>query len=304
MLDRRTFLKLLAGTTAGYILRPESINSKPVADTEQITFSVVRADRPAEAVEKAVELLGGMESFVSTGDVVFVKPNMSWDRVPKLAATTNPEVVNKIVKMIFDSGARKVIVADNTCADARRCYKHSGVPEAAREAGAEVPFMEERKFVKTELNGEVLKEWAVYRDVLEADKTINVPIAKHHGLSGVTLSMKNLMGLIGGRRNLLHQKLSESIVDLANFFRPQLTILDAVRILTDHGPQGGSLSDVKKLDLIAASTDMVRIDAFGISLFDKFKDHTTDWFPHLEIASQRGLGRIDYLQKGFKKLEI
>jgi uncharacterized protein (DUF362 family) len=305
MLDRRTFLKIIAGTSVGYLLRPSGLKSWSSPEDEKITFAVVKSADPAIAVRKAVGLLGGINSFISKGDRVFIKPNMSWDRVPEQAATTNPTVVRAAVKLAFQAGAKKVIVADNTCNDARRTYKHSGIRAAASEAGAEVPFMEERKFVKTTMNGEAIKEWEVYKEVLEADKIINIPIAKHHGLSGVTLSMKNLMGLIGGRRNLLHQKLSQSIVDLASFFRPQLTILDAIRVLTDHGPQGGSISDIKKMDLVAASTDMVRIDSFGISLFgDKYSNSTIDWFPHLKMASERGLGRINYSQKGFKKLEI
>lgn len=305
MLDRRTFLKIIAGSTVGYFLRPSELKSWPSPETEKITFSVVKSADPAKAVRRAVGLLGGMNSFISKNDIVFIKPNISWDRLPEQAATTNPTVVQEAVKLVFQAGAKKVIVADNTCNDARRTYKHSGIRAAASEVGAEVPFMEERKLVKTAINGEVIKEWEIYREVLEADKIINIPIAKHHGLSGVTLSMKNLMGLIGGRRNLLHQKLSQSIVDLASFFRPQLTILDAIRVLTDHGPQGGSVSDIEKMDLVAASIDMVRIDAFGISLFgEKYRNHSRDWFPHLKMASERGLGRINYSQNGFKKLEI
>jgi uncharacterized protein (DUF362 family) len=135
---------------------------------------------------------------------------------------------------------------------------------------------------------------------LEADKMINVPIAKHHGLGGVTLSMKNLMGVTGGARNLMHQRLSESVVDLTAFFKPQLTVLDAVRILTANGPQGGSMKDVARLDTVAASADPVRIDAFGVTLFGK---KPAD-FEMISMGERRGLGTGDFRGAGFVEVDI
>jgi uncharacterized protein (DUF362 family) len=305
MLNRRTFLRILAGGAAASMLPIDRLRAFPLPVEEPCTFSVVKGPDPAVAVRKAVELVGGMSSFVSTGDIVFVKPNISWDRSPVQAATTNPAVVETVVTMVLEAGAKKVIVADNTCNEARRCYTNSGIKKAAENAGAEVPFMEKRKFVKTDLGGEVIKKWDVYREVLEADKIINVPIAKHHGLSKVTLSMKNLMGLVGGNRSMMHQKLAETVVDLAAFFKPHLTILDAVRILTANGPQGGTLKDVRQLDTVAASTDLVRIDAFGITLFgDALPSNDLASFTHVKIAEERGLGTAAFSGAGFREVML
>ncbi|MBN2183874.1 MAG: DUF362 domain-containing protein [Candidatus Krumholzibacteriota bacterium] len=304
MADRRTFLKTLAGGAA-FLLTPAGKLSSYTSVTGKNTFAVVKGRDTAAAVRKAVELLGGMGSFVEKGETVFIKPNISWDRNPEQAATTNPLVVETVVKMVLEAGAKKVIVADNTCNDARRSYKRSGIQKAAQTAGADVPFMEKRKFEKMNLDGDVLKDWEIYTEAVEADKIINIPVAKHHGLSGVTLSMKNLMGLIGGRRDLLHQKLSGSIVDLASFFKPELTILDAVRILKANGPQGSTLNDVERRDTIAASTDLVKIDAFGIDLFgDIFKEQGLSGFPHLQLAEKRGLGSSDYRASGYVEIDL
>jgi uncharacterized protein (DUF362 family) len=236
-----------------------------------------------------------MSSFVSKGDVVIVKPNIGWDRTPEQAANTNPLVVAALVTLAFEAGAKKVKVFDNTCNTARRCYKKSGIEDAAREAGADVFFVEERKFKKTNLGGEVLKEWPVYREALEADKIINAPVAKHHTLARLTLAMKNLMGLIGGSRNLLHQKMDTNIVDLAAYFKPSLTVLDATRILTANGPQGGNLKDVKTLNTVAASTDQVAIDSYGATLFDMAGDE----LGYVREAHERGLG-----EKDLEKLDV
>jgi len=300
MLDRRTFLQLLAGGAAGCLFPFDKVAALPLGAVEAASLAVVKGPDPAAITRKAVELLGGMQAFVSKGDVVFVKPNISWDRVPEQAATTNPAVVETVVRMALEAGAKKVLVADNTCNDARRCYKRSGIAEAAERAGADVSFMEERKFRKVDLGGAVLKDWDVYTDVLEADKIINIPIAKHHGLSGVTLSMKNLMGLIGGARNRLHQKMAESVVDLTAYFKPTLHILDANRILTARGPASGTTKDIEILNTVAASADPVRIDAFGVTLFGKDPAE----FEHVRLGEERGLGTSDVRGAGFTEVSL
>ena len=300
MLNRRTFLQILGGSAAAGLVPFDTLRALTQAEAQAVSLSVVKGTDIAATTRKAVELLGGMSAFVSTGDVVFVKPNISWDRVPEQAATTNPLVVSTVIELVKEAGAKRIIVADNTCNDARRCYKRSGIQDAAKAAGADVDFMEDRKFKKVNLAGEVLKEWEVYTDVIEADKIINIPIAKHHGLSGVTLSMKNLMGLIGGARNRLHQKMAESVVDLAAYFKPTLNILDANRILTARGPASGTTKDVKVLNTVAASADTVAIDAFGITLFGTNPSE----FEHVRIGEERGLGSADLSKIAIKEVSL
>jgi uncharacterized protein (DUF362 family) len=252
-------------------------------------MSVVEGEDTAAITRAAVDSVGGMARFVSRGDVVIVKPNIGWDRTPEQAANTNPVVVSTLVTMAFAAGANKVKVFDNTCNTERRCYERSGIERAAREAGADVFYTEERNFKKVDLDGENLKEWPVYKDALEADKIINVPVAKHHTLARLTLSMKNFMGLIGGRRNLLHQRLDVNVVDLTAFFKPTLTVLDAVRILTGNGPQGGNLKDVETRNTVAASADPVAIDAFGATLFGLAGED----LGCVKKGYERGLGEMD-----------
>jgi uncharacterized protein (DUF362 family) len=305
MTTRRDFLKILAAGAAGYMLPGAGARSLAFPPPETAVFGVAKGTDPAAIARKAVEMIGGMEAFVSEGDSVFVKPNISWDKNPEQAATTNPEVVRAVVEMAFEAGAKKVTVADNACNDARRTYKRSGIKEAAEAAGADVPYMEKRKFARVNLGGSVIKDWEIYRGAIEADRIINLPIAKHHGLSDVTLSMKNLMGLIGGRRDLLHQNLPESVVDLTAFFKPSLTILDAVRLLKANGPQGSTLDDVVEMNTVAASTDPVRIDAYGISLFgDAIFSNDPAAFPHINEAVKRGLGTPDYSGSGYMETNL
>lgn len=302
---RREFLRLAAAGAAGYLIAPRELGAFMQEDLSPATFGVARGSDPAAAARAAVDLVGGMGRFVPKGSTVFVKPNISWDKRPEQAATTNPLVVETVVRMVREAGAKKVIVADNACNDARRSYVRSGIKEAAERAGADVPFMEQRRFVRMNLGGEVIEDWDVYRDAVEADVIINLPIAKHHGLSEVTLAMKNMMGLIGGRRDLLHQNLPDSVVDLTAFFKPSLTILDAVRVLKANGPQGSTLKDVLEVNTVAASADPVAIDAFGVTLFgDALPSADYKAFPHIVEGASRGLGTPEYKGDGYREVNL
>jgi uncharacterized protein (DUF362 family) len=298
-MDRRSFLKSLSvGLIGSRFVDPAGLFA--AEDKRSSVLSVVGGDDPAAITESAVRAVGGMSKFVSKGDVVVVKPNMGWDRTPEQAANTNPIVMATLVTMAYSAGAKKVKVFDNTCNTERRCYERSGIADAAREAGADVFFVEERRYKKVDLRGEMLKEWPVSRDALEADKIINVPIAKHHSLAKLTLSMKNFMGLIGGRRNLLHQKIDVNIVDLTAFFKPTLTVLDGYRILTANGPQGGNLKDVESPHIVAASTDPVAIDSFGATLFGM----TGSDLGFVREAYERGLGEMDLAKVNILKKNL
>ena len=244
-------------------------------------------DDPAQLVRRAFEELGGIRRFVSRADVVVVKPNIGWDRTPEQAANTNPSLVAEVVRQCWDAGAKKVIVADVSCNDARRCFQRSGIAEAARRAGAEVILPEPERFKDVDLQGEVLQNWPVFEPFLAADKIINIPIAKHHSLTGTTLGMKNWYGILGGPRHQLHQRIHESLVDLADFIRPTLTIIDAYRVLMRNGPTGGSLEDVVLKRTVLAGTDPVALDAYAAKAYWNLDLNS---LPYLRLAAERGLG--------------
>jgi uncharacterized protein (DUF362 family) len=297
-LTRREMLKLfLAG--AGAALCPWPWRSVVSATTPSHPDVVIsKGTSPAHITEGALQALGGMGRFVSRGDVVLVKPNIGWDRTPEQAANTNPEVVATLVRLCLKAGAKEVKVFDHTCEDPRRCYVRSGIMEAAKGAGATVKYIDEKRFRKMEIKGEKLKSWEVYQEAMEVDKVINCPILKHHSSALLTMGMKNFMGLVGGERGRLHWHLNQNIVDLAAFFKPTLVVLDAIRILTANGPQGGSLKYVKQLNTVAAGVDQVAIDAVGAKLFGlvpgtKLFGLRPEEMDHLHIATQRGLGRMD-----------
>jgi len=300
-MDRRTFMKLAALTGAGLSM-PQGLHrvAEAVESSTRPDLVVVHGASPEKIVKAALDALGGIKKFISRGDIVVIKPNIGWDRTPEQAGNTNPEVVAAVVKLCFEAGARKVKVFDRPVNDPRRCYVQSGIAPAVSALGAEADYVDDRKFKDMAINGQALKSWPLYTDIFEADKVINIPIAKHHGLAKLTMSMKNWMGVMGGSRRQIHQKLDESLVDLSLKIKPTLTILDAVRILTANGPQGGSLADVKKLDTIIVGVDQVAIDSYGATLFGmKGSD-----LGYVTLGHKMGLGQMDLSKLHIKKLQV
>jgi uncharacterized protein (DUF362 family) len=271
--------------------RDHRVSSSTGTDPQLPHLTVVQGGEPRELVQRALQDLGGIRRFISRQDVVVLKPNIAWDRTPEQAANTNPEVVAEVVRQCWQAGAKRVIVTDVSCNEARRCFQRSGIQAAARAEGAEVLLPDPELYREVDLGGVVLKSWPVFTPFLEADKIINLPIAKHHGLVGVTLGMKNWYGILGGQRNRLHQQIHQSLADLANFMLPTVTLLDGYRILLRNGPTGGNLEDVAIKKTMVAGTDPVALDAY---VAKAWWDLDAEHLPYLQMAAARGLGTVDF----------
>jgi uncharacterized protein (DUF362 family) len=226
----------------------------------------------AHLVGDAVQALGGIKKFINPNEVVVVKPNMAFDRTPDLAANAHPVVVRKVVELCLEAGAKRVKVLDRTVNDARRAYANSGIKAAVediKDPRAVVEYVDERKFVEMIIpKAKSLKKWSFYKDILEADRFINVPVAKNHSEARLTMAMKNMMGAIGGWRGRCHVGLHQNIADMNLVLRADLTILDATRIMVQGGPSGGRPEYVQVKNLVVAGVDPVAIDAYGtVNLF-------------------------------------
>ncbi|APG24116.1 MAG: DUF362 domain-containing protein [Syntrophotalea acetylenica] len=260
---------------------------------------IARGKNYADLVRRSVTLIGGMQAFVRPGARVVIKPNIGWDRSPEQGANTHPLVVRTLAEMALEAGARQVRIFDRPCNEARRCYTHSGILpaiEALNSGKVRCEYIDRRKFVETPIpRGRVLKSWSIYRDALEADCYINVPVAKHHGLAGLTLGLKNSMGVLGGNRGRLHHKLDQNLADLATVIRPSLTVIDATRLLLRNGPSGGDLRDVRIEDTVLASADPVAADACATLLFGRDPDDLGSSV----AAANMGLGtlRLSQIQR-------
>jgi uncharacterized protein (DUF362 family) len=256
-----------------------------------VDLVVARGSDPEAMVRQALAAYGGMQTFVPKGANVVVKPNICVAyHTYEYAATTNPWLVGALVKLAFEAGAGRVQVFDYPFGgSAQEAYARSGIEEQVRTAGGEMMPMPNFKYVSTDIpNGVDLKRTKAFKDALEADVLIDVPIAKHHGSARLTLGMKNLMGLVLDR-GAIHNNLGQRIADLTTLFRPKLTVVDAIRMLMDHGPSGGNLNDVKKMDTIIVSPDIVAADSYATTLFGLQPDDIA----YIRAASKMGLGNSD-----------
>lgn len=262
------------------------------------SIALATNDDPINALNAALDAVGGIKRFVKPGEKVTVKPNVGWDRTPAQAANTNPLLVGEMVRLCLAAGAVEVIVTDVTCNDPRRCFLRSGIREAAEKSGARVLLSADDDFLEVDLGGKILTVWPVLKHFIQTDRLINMPIVKQHSLSTCTLGMKNLYGILGGRRNQLHQQIDQSIVDLATFATPTLTVVDATRVLLRGGPQGGSLDDVAVENSVICATDQVAGDARAC----EFLGLTADRVGHIVLAQASGLGTMDYQALGLKEI--
>ncbi|MBF0253644.1 MAG: DUF362 domain-containing protein [Candidatus Omnitrophica bacterium] len=300
-ISRKSFLKLgVASALASAVSWPLTKIAEAAADEStgrvargaEAAYDLVvaeSADSYANTV-KVVEAMGGMKTFVRKNDTVVVKPNMAWDRTPEQAANTDPQVVAALVQMSYDAGAKKVKVFDVPCNEERRVHESSGIRKAAEAKGANVFYVDLWNIVKAKFaNPSSMEGWPILRDAVSADVFINAPVLKHHALTGLTLSMKNLMGICAGKRGQIHWDIGPKLADLTSFIKPDLTVIDATRVLMRHGPSGGDVADVKTFNKVFASTDPVLADTYACRLMEK--DPLS--VPYLKAARERGMGRWD-----------
>lgn len=258
----------------------------------KIICSVKAPDRQT-AVNKAIDLLGGIEHFVKPGDVVFLKPNIAFASSPAIGATTNPELVAEVVKLCYARGqAKEVFIADNPINDPDSCFALSGIGKAAAAAGAKVIVPKDFYFKRITVNGaSLIQDWPVFYEPLKrATKIIGIAPLKDHHRSGASMTMKNWYGLLGGRRNIFHQHIHGIISELAMMITPTLVILDGFTVMKSNGPTGGSVSDLYHANTMIVSTNQVAADAMGCA----YLDLTPDRLPFIEKAAALGAGTVDF----------
>ena len=298
-ISRRESIKKMLKLTSGLALSGSALLSirspKPAAASNAASPFIVDAHgkTPGYAIRdltrKAFDAVGGMQAFIGKGDIVAVKPNISWARAPNLSATTHPEVLKAVIELCQEAGAKKVKIVDNTIHGARRCFAITGAGAVAQETGANLVVPRSSLMRDMRLNGHRLDVWPVFTPVIEADKLINLPVAKVHSLSELTLGMKNWIGAVGGRRYALHQDIHQTIVDLAQFFKPSLTLIDAIRVMIKNGPSGGSLADVAVMNRLILSNDPVAADARAAGIFG----YTPDDIGFIRLGKKWQLGHYD-----------
>ncbi len=311
-MDRREFIKFAACASLGSMLLPgcgmqnfqTQMASEKVTAVEGVPppitdLIVVQGNDHVEMLGKGFAALGGINRFIKPGNKVVLKPNFSVPRLPEEACTTNPLLVTSLVKMCLQAGAKEVKVIDYPFTNPVICLEKTGIKKAVMAAGGKIYTLNhevEKYFQPVQINGKILGQVYFSKDILESDVFINMPILKHHYITDVTMGLKNMMGLVWDRAIFHTYDLHQCIAELAAFKKPSLTILDALRGITDKGPTGPG--PIKEFNQLVFGTDSVAVDAYGAFLFGK-KPMKVDY---LRMAAEKGVGQIDWEKLNVKQI--
>jgi uncharacterized protein (DUF362 family) len=307
LMNRRKFIKKSAGYTAyaalGALL-PGVFKGPAKADP--LPDIAVASGAPGAGTRAAVTALGGMSRFVKPGARVVIKPNMSFPNPPDWATTTHPDVVRELASMCLQAGASAVVVLDNPLRNTELCLERSGIRRALESLpGSRTEGIDSERFFKEVRvpEGIELSSTMIMKQVLKADVLIAAPVAKSHSATGLSLSMKGMMGLIYNRSDLhLRMDLNTAVVDLCTVLKPQITVVDISRLLTSGGP--GGPGKVIPMNKIVASTDMVAADAATVQLGTWYgRKFQARQVRYIRMAHERGLGNMDIDRQVVKEID-
>jgi uncharacterized protein (DUF362 family) len=278
--------------------------AKPEGMVQDIGIAWGRGERQANGhfsdeqkrnmLRESIDAIGGIKHYIKKGDVVMVKPNVAFDRSPNLGATSNPEMLNQLVRLILeDGGASEVRVADNPIESPPDCFRKSKIDAAATDAGGRIYMPDDNAFRMLNTPGAALIEewWFFARPFMGVDKVIGFSPVKDHNLCHASMSLKNWYGLLGGTRNQFHQDIHGIVSDLAIMMRPTMSIIDGTNVMMQNGPTGGDPSNVKAGDVVIAGLDGVAMDTWA---YEFCLERGKDYPAYLQKAQEKGGGNMDW----------
>ncbi|MBQ7824021.1 MAG: DUF362 domain-containing protein [Bacteroidaceae bacterium] len=306
-MKRRNFIKGLtfSGLTAG--LSIGNLQAEPLAVQKDADLVAIMGGEPDIMLRRALEEMGGIGKYVKKGNKVVIKPNIGWDKAPEMAANTNPILVKELVKQCLSAGAVEVLVFDHTCDNWQRSYKNSGIEDAVKEAGGKiVPGNDESMYKEVDLpKGVTLKKAKIHQALLDCDVWFNVPFLKNNGGAKMTISMKNLMGIVWDRQIFHRSNLDQCIADSCTLLKkPALNIVDAYRVLKTNGPQGKSEADVATLKTLLVSPDFVAVDTAAIKFFNQVQEMDVNRVGYIAKAEELGIGVSDLNKLNVKRIKL
>jgi len=248
--------------------------------------AVVKDENPYKALKKVLELINAGD-LLSPEDKVLIKPNYVVAKHPSTGVTTDSRVIDGVIGFLKDIGVKKIVVGEGGAGDTERAFDVVGIREVVRKHGVELVNLNRDTIINMKIpNALALQEIGVAETALKSTCIINVPKLKVHHMALVTLSMKNLMGLILPK-NIIHEHINEKITDLAALFR------DRVRLNIVDGLVGSEIDEVHgspvKMDLLIAGIDIVSVDTVATAVMGIEPKIVR----YLKLAEEKGLGTCD-----------
>lgn len=255
-----------------------------------MSVAIVKTDR-AEDVRRAVELLGGMGSFVDEGERVIVKPNICSARESDSGAVTDPEIVAEVCRMVAECGADPVVAESPIYPfKSSRVFQRAGYGDFEARYGFPMVDIDSAESLEVTVpDGRAIDHSTICRLVLTCDKLINVPVLKTHLQTVVTLGLKNLKGVVvGEQKHVIHLNgLDEGIVDLNTVVKSDLTIIDG--IIGMEGVGGPTNGRAVEMGVIVAGDNVVEVDSTGVRIMGGEPEEVE----HVRLAAERGLGLLE-----------
>ena len=263
-------------------------------------------DRVLSALRRGIDLIGGIQAFVKKGSRVLLKPNLLFGKSPEKAVTTHPSIVRGMIQIVREAGGVLSIGDSPSVGSLTWTAERSGIKAVADEMSC--PLVEfNRPVLPPKGGGTTFKQLEVDQTVLEADVIINLPKFKTHGLTLLTLGVKNLFGCVPGpKKPLWHLKAGEDqktfakiLVDIYQVIRPSLTVLDGIVGMEGNGPNSGRPIPI---GLILASGDSLSLDQIVCDLLGISRESLLT----NRVAFEQGIGRdpIDVLGEKAEDLKI
>jgi len=267
-----------------------------------------------EAVKKSLDLIGGLDSLVSPGDRVLVKPNLIAPYHYTTGATTSPPLIRALCELAKEAGARKVAIADGSNVGSRteEVFAVTGLKELSAKIGVDLINLKKTKTIYMGIpNGKIFRRLKIPEAIMEADVIINAPVMKTHDVFPATLGLKNMKGVLQEKDKKRFHKwgLAQSIVDLNKLVLPQITVLDGTVGMEGMGPTHGTPVN---LGIIISSFDTVAADSVAARVMgiDPLE------IEYVKLAFEQGLGcadlsrievvglRIEEVKRPFKRLKL
>lgn len=278
---------------ANYMAIGKSKMNSYVKDGKALVSKVSGTANVKESILKAVDFIGGFNKTIEKGDDVLLKPNFNTADPPP--ASSDPEFVKAVIELLFEHGAGKVVVGESSMFSlhTRNVFKETGMLSKAEEAGAELVFFDEGRWVKVPTGGKYLKTVSLPETALNATKLVYVCCMKVHKFAKFTLSLKLAVGFMKpSERMLLHMRhLEEKIADLNLVVRPSLIIMDGRKCFINGGPACGEL---REPNVVLASGDRVAIDVEALKIIEGYEGASLKedpWsYTQIRRAAELGLG--------------
>jgi len=261
-------------------------------------------DKVYNAINRSLDLIGGVDKFIKSGEKVILKPNLLTGAKPEEAVTTHPVVFECVARIFKENGAVVGYGDSPAFGSGDKAARVAELTETAKNLGIE--YLDFENAINVEFpEGKMVKHFSVAKSITEWDSIVSISKMKSHGLTRITGAVKNQFGCVSGRRKALYHAqypdsdlFSMMLVDLNRMLKPRLFIMDGIIAMEGNGPRNGR---PKKMNVILVSIDPVALD----TAFCKLVNLNPMLVPTIKRGELWGLGNskdIEIIGDDFESL--